>query len=451
MALWLAGVAQFASAVEPDFSQHVAELAAPLVDNELVVGMSVGVLRDGQMETAAFGRLSAESDARPDERTLYEIGSVSKVFTAVLLAERVIAGEMALDDPVQKYLPDHVTLPAFEEQPIRLVDLATHTSGLPRMPDNFAPGDPRNPYADYDAKLLYAFLSGHTLARAPGSQYEYSNLAMGLLGHVLERQAGRDYDALLRDRIAEPLAMADTSIALSEDQRARLAPGHDADGAPYPNWDLGALAGAGAIRSTTADLLKFLAANLDPPEGPLGDALRLVQEPRHDIAPGAGQIALGWHVAGDGFSRMHSGQTGGYHSICIFNPRTKVGVVVLTNTATGEVDAFAANLLRLAGGYPLQPQAIRTIVKVPAETLEKYVGRYSLAPGIVFDITCEEDRLYAQLTGQERFRVYPESDTEFYYRVVEAQLTFVLGDDGTVARLVLPQNGQDVEAPRIME
>jgi D-alanyl-D-alanine-carboxypeptidase/D-alanyl-D-alanine-endopeptidase len=368
---------------------------------------------------------------------------------------------MSLDDPAQKYLPEGVTMPQFEGQEITLEQLATHTSGLPRMPDNFAPADPRNPYADYDEKLLYEFLNGHTLARAPGSQYEYSNLAMGLLGHLLVRQAaagGADglptsaaYQSLLRERIAEPLGMPDTVIALSDEQRQRLAPGHDADGAPYPNWDLNVLAGAGAIRSTVDDLLKFLAANLDPPEGALGEAMRLSHEPRHEIAPGAGQMALGWLIAGDGFSRLHSGQTGGYHSTLVFDPRSQVGVVVLANSACGEVDEFAYNILRLAGGYDLVPQTFRKLADVPAETLDKYVGTYTLAPGFVFTITHEAGKLFAQLTGQDRARIYPQSATEFFYRVVDAQISFVVDDDGAVGKLILHQNGRDMEAPRIVD
>src|SRR4029453_3090616 len=138
-------------------------------------------------------------------------------------------------------------------------DLATHTSGLPRLPSPFTPKNPANPYADYSVEDLYRFLSSHELRRDIGSQYEYSNLGGGLLGHVLARRAGMDYEALVRARITGPLGMNDTRIVLTPEMRGRLAAGHNAALKPVPNWDLPTLAGAGALRSTVNDLLKFAA------------------------------------------------------------------------------------------------------------------------------------------------------------------------------------------------
>src|SRR5262249_18223278 len=157
-----------------------------------------------------------------------------------------------------KYLPASVRMPEFEGAPITLLDLATYTSGLPRMPSNFAPKDPNNPYIDYTAERLYDFLSNHTLRFKPRTHYEYANLGFGLLGHVFELRAGCSYEELVVSRICAPLGMDDTRITLSGSMQQRLARGHNSALAPVANWDFLAMAGAGALRSTANDLLKFL-------------------------------------------------------------------------------------------------------------------------------------------------------------------------------------------------
>ncbi|CAN0573748.1 unnamed protein product, partial [Laminaria digitata] len=243
----------------------------------------------------------------------YEIGSVTKAFTGLLLAQMSESGEVTLDDEVQALLPQQVTVPSRDDQAITLEHLSTHFSGLPRLPTNLAPSDPLNPYADYDTSSLYAFLNGYTLPRVPGASFEYSNLAVGLLGHALTLRAGApSLEALYAARIIAPLGLEDTSITLRTEQTSRLAPPYDADGAPSKNWDLGALAGAGALRSTTADMLTLGEAYLDQP-APLANAMALATAPRRVAGPGS-QIGLGWFVAevnGD-VARLHDGGTGGY-------------------------------------------------------------------------------------------------------------------------------------------
>jgi D-alanyl-D-alanine-carboxypeptidase/D-alanyl-D-alanine-endopeptidase len=208
-----------------------------------------------------------------DGDTVFEIGSVTKVFTSLLLADMVQRGEVALTDPVAKYLPPGIKMPERGGRQITLQDLATHTSGLPRLPPNLAPKDPANPYADYSVEQLYQFLSSYQLTRDIGSQYEYSNLGGGLLGHALARRAGMDYGALVRSRICEPLEMKSTGITLSAGMKARMAVGHDRSLDAVENWDLPALAGAGGLRSTANDLLTFLAANLGYTKSVLAPAM----------------------------------------------------------------------------------------------------------------------------------------------------------------------------------
>lgn len=246
-------------------------------------GIVVGILRGGDQWVAGYGSFdTCNFDAAqqpPDEDAIFEIGSVTKVFTTLVLAEMVLRGEVALDDPAQKYLPSSLQMPAWRGQEITLFHLATHTSSLPRLPGNLwkTTKDYANPYANYQVSDMYEFLSGYKLKRPIGSRVEYSNLGMGLLGHILGLVAGKSYEELVSERILRPLGMNHTSIALSPEQQGRLAPGHTSRGKVTANWDIPTLAGAGALRSTVGDLLRFVAASMNCATGPLAEAVRLCQ------------------------------------------------------------------------------------------------------------------------------------------------------------------------------
>ena len=228
--------------------------------------MTIGVLYQGEADTFGYGRLS-EADTRvPNGDTIYEIGSMSKVFTGVLLADAVVQGHVRLDQPAGELLPAGVKMPSKGEREILLQDLATHVSGLPRVPHNLKMDDPLNPYATYTVENLYDFLNDHTLVRQPGEKGEYSNLGVGLLGHLVALKQETTYEHLLHSRIALPLNMKNTTIQLSDTQQQQLAAPHQGDGQLVVNWDLPTLAGAGAIRSTVNDMLRFAAAHLTPPE-----------------------------------------------------------------------------------------------------------------------------------------------------------------------------------------
>jgi D-alanyl-D-alanine-carboxypeptidase/D-alanyl-D-alanine-endopeptidase len=384
-----------------------------------------------------------------DSTRLFEIGSITKVFTTSILEDMVERGEVRLDDPVAKYLPRSVKVPGRGDRQITLLDLATQSSGLPRMPANFTPRDSLNPYADYTVQQMYAFLSGYELTRDVGAQYEYSNLGMGLLGHALALKAGTSYEELVRRRILTPLGMRETVITFTPAVRARVAPGHDSEGRVVPNWDLPTLAGAGALRSTAADMLRFLAANIDSTATPLSRTFRHAQGERHATNNANMKIGLAWHL----FSRpvgtivWHNGGTGGYRSYLGFDPVRRLGVVVLSNI-DASVDDIGVHLLDET--YPLRPPPkLRTEVAVDSLVLNRYVGEYELAPTFHVVVTREAAHLFVQATGQPRFPVFGESDSTFFLKVVDAQISFERDTTGSVRGLVLHQNGQVIPGRKI--
>jgi serine-type D-Ala-D-Ala carboxypeptidase/endopeptidase len=429
-----------------DLRPEIDPLVQPLLDDGLVVGMVVGVVQGDQSQVIAYGETTRGSGVQPDADTVYEIGSVSKVFTGVLLADRVQQGLMSLDDPAQKYLPQSVKMPTAQGQPITLKHLATHTSGLPRLPDNIDLSDQTNPYIDYNAELMFAFLNGHALRRPPGV-YEYSNLGVGLLGHMIARQSDMTYEQVLIKRICEPLGMADTRMTLDADQLGRLAPPYDASLQLNHNWDFDALAGAGAIRSTCRDMVAFIQANLEDDDQPMTKALRLSHRKQHTMSDGQA-IGMGWHIARDGVTRWHNGMTGGYHAWLTVVPSRNVGVVVLTNTASMKVTTLGEQITRAALGREVEPDKRPQTIAVDTDVLATYAGVYDLTPQFRLTVTIEDGRLMVQATGQEAFPVFPESQTKFYYKIVDAQLTFVVSPGGTVSHLVLHQNGVDQKAIR---
>lgn len=433
-----------------------AEIRRTLVDRidaqHQSVGIVVGIIEPQGRRVISYGKLDKD-DARPlNGDTVFEIGSVTKVFTSLLLEDMVQRGEVALNDPMSKYLQEGVKVPERGGRSIALVDLSTHTSGLPRMPNNFHPKDATNPYADYTVEQLYQFLASCELTRDIGSQFEYSNLGGGLLGHVLARRAGMDYAALVRSHVTEPLGMNSTGVVLSPEMKARLAVGHDGQLATVSNWDFPALAGAGALRSTASDLLTFLAANLAYVKSPLAPAMAAMLSVRRPMgAPGSGDIALGWLVtkpAGDELV-WHNGGTGGYRSFIGYNAKRRVGVVVLSNTFTAAgVDDIGMHLLDSHVPLLAPPKEHKEVALDP-KLFDGYVGQYELAPKFILTITRDADQLFVQATGQPKFPLYPEGSHDFFLKVVDAQVTFDTGATGRATSLTLHQNGSIVLAKRV--
>ena len=342
-----------ADAVPPD--EEIRRILVERIDvAHQGVGIVVGVIEPSGSRVVGYGTFTKDDKRAVKGDTVFEIGSITKVFTSLLLADMVRRREVELTDRVARYIPYQMNVPERNGRAITLLDLATHTSGLPRMPSNFVPKNPANPYADYDSELLRQFLSGYGLSRDIGSQYEYSNIGAGILGYALSRRAGMDYDTFLRDRITGPrlLDMPDTRVVPTDSMTARLATGHNALRTPVASWEFppttSIFVGAGGLRSTVNDLLKFLAAMIGLTKTPLSPAMAaMLANPRPTGRPNQ-TIGLAWHIdaRGDRQIVQHNGGTGGYRSFIGFDPKSQIGVVVLsnTNTQTG-VDDIGMHLL----------------------------------------------------------------------------------------------------------
>jgi serine-type D-Ala-D-Ala carboxypeptidase/endopeptidase len=319
------------------------------------IGVTIGVQRDGERRVFSYGA------ARPD--SLFEIGSITKTFTGLVLAQMIEQQHVTAEQPVRTLLPANA-VPKPSGTEISLLDLVTHRSGLARLPPNFEPANPANPYLDYSVDRLYAYLAQHGLARPADAAPAYSNLGFGLLGQALENRANVDYAILLSQQITIPLCMTDTFVQLDEAHKARFIQGHTHDRNLTGPWDFDALAGAGAIRSTADDLLKYLAAQMQPAPceraadslhtKTLTAAIKRSQTVQGDLGPG-GKIAYGWIFNPEtGGTYWHNGGTGGYTSYAFFNPQHRYAGVVLTNLAIGPRSMFADTLgthleQRLAG------------------------------------------------------------------------------------------------------
>jgi CubicO group peptidase (beta-lactamase class C family) len=416
--------------------ERVEKAAQERIDAGMYQTLVFGVVDGDRTDIVAFGKF--DDGRAPGGETVYEIGSITKTFTATLLARAVLAGRVTLDTPVAELLPGW-KIPSRNGKEITLGALAVHRSGLPRMP--FDPQQPKDPFIDYDEATLKAFLAGYELPRDPGASFEYSNLGFGLLGHALAQMEGTSYDTLADEAILKPLGMRMTGVRLTDITRAHLAPGHDDTGQAVKNWDFDVLAGAGTIHSTANDLLRYLKANMGIAPSPLAGAMKLAQEPRADIGENQ-RIGLAWMTGRKGIIE-HGGATSGYRSFAGFTADGRRGVVVLTNSAEDISDlGFAA----LDGDTPLAP-AHKAIV-LPAASLAEYEGTYKLADHFLLMVFRTDDGLSAQATGQSTFPLFASAPGEFFAKVSGISISFTRNPDGAVSGLVLHQGG-DHAAPKL--
>ncbi len=403
-----------------------------LVEDGVAPGIVLGVLEaGGSTRMLSYG--TGGRDTRPlSPRSVFDLGSINKTFTATLLAEMVGRGEVALEDPVAAYLPDSVSVPSLDGREITLLDLATHTSGLPRLPDNYRPPEMRDPYGDYTVEILYAFLSGHELRRLPGAEYEYSNLGYGLLGHALARAAGVGYRELLKERVLGPLGMDDTGYELNGACADWMVWGHK-DGRAVPYWTgTEAIDGAGGLRASLLDMLTYLKANIGPPETALEKAMEVARESRGTRGEGGSGYGFSWGISSiPGRAPMitHGGGTGGFSTRIAFFP------------ASGAA-THLEDLLRF--GPPPEGWGNQ---KVDTETLARYVGEYeSVSGNSSYYVRLEEEGyLTYQPRGRSRARLYAKSDTTFYLLQGPWSFTFRMGGAGGAVEMWMEVDEREPE------
>lgn len=423
---------------------EIVASAAQRVEYGLNPALAIVFLEKGQppvIQTWGRRSLTPQSESITPQ-TAFELGSLSKIFTALEVAYLVEQKKLSPEQPLKAFWPSGwgVLPPSLEQ--VSLQSLLAHRSGLPRLPDNFAPANPEDPYLDYSQAKLVQFLTHYTPPKSP-APYGYSNLAYGLLGALAVPLSGSpNYAAMLRQDLLAPLGMKATGTA-NPAQPQFLAQPHF-DGIAVPAWTFSEVtAGAGALRSTAEDMARFLQAQLAPPSNTLGKAIQRSQQ----RLPGDDKphVAYAWHVIEYKGSTLHfhNGQTGGSLAFIGLDLKNGKGAVVLTNN-TDAVEDLGLHLLNPA-------VALRklTDLRLPASTLDSYVGQYQLAPGMIFTITQAAGYLQAQLTGQPALRIFPtDKPMQFKYQAVEATLTFQRDESGKITGLNLEQNGQTHFAPR---
>ncbi len=403
-------------------------------------GIAVGVVEHGVTRVYVAG--SSGNGRAVDAHTLFEVGSVTKTFTATTLAAMVLGKQVRLSDPISEYLPAGVRAPSKDGKAITLLDLAEQRSGLPRLPTNMnVAGD--DPYADYTVGDMYAFLNGYTLDRDPGAKYEYSNYGIGLLGQLLANRAKMPYTALVRATVLNPLGMNETTFAVWPAQDpALLAAGHEVGGNAVPTWHFQAVLPAGGIISSVTDMLKYLRCNMG--QGPLGRTCLFAQRPRA-LGERGHQIGLVWNINSTTGVIGHNGDTLGFHADFAISRDRQTGVVVLSNGPA--VTDIAAHVL--VPSFPIA--ACPSSVPASFTDAKSYDGIYCNASGgFTFRAaTTGKPNELAIAVLPQLAAVYQQVAPDTYYsQAVDATFKFLRAGDAIVG-LRITQAGQTIPAVRL--
>jgi CubicO group peptidase (beta-lactamase class C family) len=331
--------------LKSEIDKKIDTVARTYIQKASTVGLCIGVLKDGKISTYGYGETMKGKGKLPNADNFFEIGSITKTFTATLLAYYVNKGSIKLNDPITKFLPDSVAVNP-ELKSVTLLNLSNHTSGFARIPDNLISHatDPTNPYKDYTKELLFQYLKTCKLESKPGEKYAYSNLAVGLLGSILEKISGETYEQMVIDIICKPLGMFSTDQFLNPLLFPRFVEVYNTYGQPTEAWDFDVLAPCGALRSTVNDMLIYAKANLHPGTDTLSKAIELT----HKITFNKdAKIGLAWHIIivnGVNYY-FHNGGTNGSSSFLAFNPDKNIAVVVLSN-AVESTDELGTGILK---------------------------------------------------------------------------------------------------------
>ena len=382
----------------------------------------------------SVGKISASKSAAPTKKHIYEIGSISKVFTGIVLASLVTQGEVKLTDPVSSILPQLKNYPAGK---IKLVQLSTHMSGLPRLPSNMGNVDLSDPYAKYDAKKLYEYLKSVKKINFPTTIdfKNYSNLAVGLLGHLLEIKTGLSYEQLVKMYITVPLGMNDTSVVVPSNKQKLFVPGHNELLEHVPYWNLSSLKGAGALKSSAQDMMTFLKANAYPEKTTISRALKLAQTTQ--VQGEHASIGLGWIISDFNGHKVieHNGGTGGFVSKLVVIPELEKGYLYLHN-ATFDLQCMGDILLRNKKCEP------KFGIKISQDLLDSYAGHYVHTDSpFKINLITKFGNLYYEIPGQEKGMMQALDEKKFSIKgiatvVFDQQGGFVFTQNGASSKFI---------------
>lgn len=448
------------------YRQQVTELVQPLIDQKWAHAIAVGFLKGGEEHYFGFGNLNPGEAAKvPDGDSVFEIGSITKVFTALVLASLAADGEVDLADPLQQFVPESMKIPTPGGKPITLENLASHQSGLPNIPISFwVIGD-----NIYDSNVggkrwgLFGEPNLEAFFRFPAPpldderKYQYSNLGSGTLGYALERHTGIELGQLIQQRICQPLGMGSTSFEINPD-----GPGFDADGEPVNNWPLNRsiIGGAFALRSSCRDMLALGRAHLEPDDSPMAAAIKLAIKPRGKINA-LEQTALGWRVNRYGVVSSN-GATGGYRAAMFIHPPTNSAFVMLTNTQMGGAIGGRGNLFDQLSGLlfnklldaQFQMPELPELDEQANGQLNEFVGQYKNSDGSgdpSISVKFERDRLWMLGPGKLWLKLWPSGKDRFFVRFFLGELKFQRDEAGKVTGAVASFDGKNATLVRETE
>jgi len=309
------------------------------VANKRSKSIIVGIVDANGRQIFSEGKLSDKDPTLPDGNTIYEIGSITKVFTSLLLADMSLKHQLNLNDPISKVLPKNLKTPVRNGKEISLLSLATHRSGMPRFPYNVDPKNLDQPYIDYTVDKLYEYLSNFEPPYDIDAKWRYSNVGYGVLGNILTLVAKKDFETLIKEEICRPLKMNNTVISLTAKQKSNLAIGHAETGTAVGLTELGAIAAGGALRSTVNDLLTFAEANLGLIKTDLFPAMELTHVLQAKKDGENTFTTMGWTLVNtDGYLLFKDGGMPGYRTFLGIDKKNKIGIVILANSNNSVTD-----------------------------------------------------------------------------------------------------------------
>jgi D-alanyl-D-alanine carboxypeptidase len=392
-----------------------------------------------------FGMANVEWQIANTPQTKFRLGSITKPFTSMAIMQLHQTGKLKVEDAICLHLsPCPDTWKA-----VTVHHLLTHTSGIPSYTGSLS--YTRNMMMPKTIEEMVSSFRDLPLEFEPGSQYKYNNSGYFLLGAIAEKLTGKKYEEVIRDQILKPLGMTDTGYDYSETILPRRASGYSRDGvtqrnAPY--LDMSQPYAAGAMYSTVEDLLKWDQALYT-------DTLLPAAARRTMFTPFKNDYAYGWSVPAASpstFGRtfiQHGGGINGFSTMIIRLPDDNLTAIVLANSSQVPAGRIAKDLVAIVLGEPYTVAVERKTTQIDPKILDSLVGEYQIVPAFSMTVTREGDQLFVQATKQPKFPLFPESETKFFLKVVDAQVTFVRDDTGAVTHLILHQLGKDQKAQRM--